>query len=161
MSVTTRVARAEDDAALQALDAVAWSDASGFPSTRGRTGPFFGADKPVEVVLVAEQDGEVAGYLVLKPWTTLPEHQHVLAVQGVATHPDRRGVGVGTALLRAAEDRGRALGARKLALGVFATNPRAQALYARLGWVVEGVRRGEWLVAGEPVDDVVMARYLV
>lgn len=160
MTVTTRWAVPADEDALAALDAVAWDSRSGFPSMSGRGGPFFSESTPPSVVLVAELDGAVVGYLKLKPWTPLEENAHVLGLQGIATLPSARGRGVGTALLRAAEAVARARGARKIWLGVFGTNPRAQALYAREGYVVEGVRRGEWCIDGVDVDDVLMARYL-
>lgn len=160
MTVTTRWAVPADDAALLELDGAAWTTESSFPSTIGRPGPFFSDGTPPEVVLVAELDGLVVGYLKLRPWTPIPENAHVLGVQGIAVHPSVRSRGVGAALLAAAERAARVVGARKLSLGVFSTNPRAQTLYARAGYVVEGRRRGEWLIDGAPVDDVVMARYL-
>lgn len=160
MSITTRWAVTADEEVLAALDGVAWDTRSGFPSVMGRGGSFFSEATPPSVVLVAELHGTVVGYLKLKPWTPLPENAHVLVVQGFATRPDMRGQGVGTALLRAAEAVARDRGVRKVWLGVFSTNPRAQALYAREGYVVEGVRRGEWCIDGVDVDDVLMARYL-
>ena len=39
-------------------------------------------------------------------------------------------------------------------------NPGARRLYERAGFVVEGVLRGEFVLDGVPVDDVLMARYL-
>lgn len=160
MTVATRWAVPSDEDTLAALDAVAWDSRSGFPSVMTRGGPFLSDATPPSTLLVAEIDGELVGYLKLKHWTELAENAHVLGVQGVAVHPDRRGRGVGTALLRAAESAARAQGARKIWLGVFSTNPRAQALYAREGYVVEGVRRGEWCIDGVDVDDLLMARYL-
>jgi GNAT superfamily N-acetyltransferase len=47
---------------------------------------------------------------------------------------DRRGRGIGTALIRSAEDRARERGFRWLGLGVADDNPRAARLYARLGY---------------------------
>ena len=158
--VTTRWATADDEEALAALDAGAWDATSGFPSTFGRGGPFFSDGNGPEVHLVAELDGAVVGYLKLKPWTPLPENAHVLGVQGVAVDPTARSRGVGSALLAAAEQAARERGATKLRLGVFGSNPRAQALYARHGFVEEGRLVGEWLIEGEPVDDVVMAKHL-
>jgi RimJ/RimL family protein N-acetyltransferase len=43
-------------------------------------------------------------------------------------------------------------------LGVFATNPRARALYLRMGFVEQGLRSDAFRIdAGVPVDDVLMA----
>ena len=47
---------------------------------------------------------------------------------------DMRGRGIGTALIRSAEDRARDRGFRWLGLGVSDDNPRAASLYERLGY---------------------------
>jgi GNAT superfamily N-acetyltransferase len=47
------------------------------------------------------------------------------------------GQGVGSALLRAAEDWGRDRGFSKLTLAVFSDNRRAKAVYERQGWQPE------------------------
>jgi ribosomal protein S18 acetylase RimI-like enzyme len=81
-------------------------------------------------------------------------------VQGLAVHPGLRRRGVGTALLAAAEQRARDRGARKLSLHVLGTNPRAMRLYTRAGFQPEGVLRGEFLIEGRYVDDVLLAKDL-
>lgn len=111
-------------------------------------------------VLVAELDGRVVGYLTLGRPTTLPSNAHVWQVQGLAVHPDARRRGVARALLRAGVEEARARGARRLTLRVLGTNPGAQALYASEGFAVEGVQRGEFVIDGAEVDDVLMARRL-
>jgi len=52
----------------------------------------------------------------------------------VAVLPEHRGRGAGSLLLRAAEERSRILGARRIVLDVEEHNERARALYARLGY---------------------------
>ena len=64
-----------------------------------------------------------------------------------------------TALLAAAEqcaDRG----ARKLSLRAFSTNPEAIRLYTRFGFEQEGVLRAEFLIEGQYVNDILLAKYL-
>lgn len=51
-----------------------------------------------------------------------------------------RGRGVGTAIVRVAEAAARAAGATTLSVGVADDNPRARALYERLGYVGTGIR---------------------
>lgn len=160
MTVTTRWATAADEGALAALDAVAWDDTSSFPSVRARDRSFFGEDRPPEVFIVAEIDREVVGYLKLKPWTDLPENQHVLGCLGLAVSPTARRNGVASALLGAAEREARSRGARKIRLGVFATNEPALALYTRHGYVQEARLVDEWLINGRHVDDLHLALYL-
>jgi ribosomal protein S18 acetylase RimI-like enzyme len=111
-------------------------------------------------VLVAELDGEVAGYVRLGHPTPLPASRHVVMITGLAVDPDRQGRGVGAALLEHAIEEARRRGARKLSLRVLGPNERARALYERAGFEVEGVLRGEFHLQGEDVDDVLMARWL-
>lgn len=51
-----------------------------------------------------------------------------------------RGHGIGTALVRAVESHARVAGAIALSVGVADDNPRARALYERLGYAGTGIR---------------------
>ncbi len=64
-----------------------------------------------------------------------------LYVDGVAVAPADRGEGIGTRLLHEAVSVAREDGLRWLRLHVVDTNPRAQALYERLGFRVTGVEK--------------------
>jgi len=156
-----RPAQLTDDTALARLSAAAWSAESAFPSlieNDSRTNaPFFGAENPPEAHLVAELNGSVVGYIRLKPPTRLPENAHVMQVQGLAVDPSARRRGVAAALLTEAMQLLRERGTRKLTLRVLSTNTAAIALYERLGFVREGVLRGEFIIEGRDVDDVLMA----
>jgi ribosomal protein S18 acetylase RimI-like enzyme len=66
---------------------------------------------------------------------TVPEGDFYL--QAVAADPQSRGGGVGSALIRHAEERGRRAGCTRLALDVAVDNHGARQLYERLGFVVE------------------------
>ena len=121
---------------------------------------FFSAKNPPEVHLVAEMDSTVVGYIRLKPPTDLPENAHVLQVSGLAVHPAARRRGIAAALLTASDQHARDRGARKLTLRVLSTNQPAVSLYDRLGYEREGVLRGEFVVNGADVDDVLMAKHL-
>lgn len=63
---------------------------------------------------------------------------HYLAHLGVA--PGLRGRGIGRALVGHLIEQARAQGRRRIALDVAASNPRAQALYAELGFAVTEAR---------------------
>ena len=63
---------------------------------------------------------------------------HYLAHLGVV--PELRGQGVGRALVAHLLELGRRQGKRRIVLDVATTNPQAQALYERLGFVVTGER---------------------
>ncbi|WP_406501336.1 GNAT family N-acetyltransferase [Streptomyces sp. NBC_01590] len=58
--------------------------------------------------------------------------------------PALQSCGLGTVLIRAAEDRIRSRGLRRAELGVEESNPRARALYERLGYVACGSRPDAW-----------------
>jgi len=75
----------------------------------------------------------------------------------VAVHPAWRGRGVGRRLLEAIFDEGRATQARSVFLEVRAGNAPARRLYARLGFVELGIRRGYY---GIGQDAIVMERRL-
>ena len=162
--VAVRMARAGDEAGLARLDAAAWTPASGFPSVTERVNDpfftFFTGDSPPEAHLVAELDGGLAGYIRLKPVTSLRENAHVLGIVGLAVAPGNRRRGVASALLAAAEQHARARGARKLSLRVLGTNETAMRLYERHGFQREGTLRDEFCIGGRFVDDVVMAKHL-
>jgi ribosomal protein S18 acetylase RimI-like enzyme len=74
----------------------------------------------------------------------------------LAVHPALQSCGIGTALVRAAEERIRARGLRRAELGVEVDNPRAQALYERLGYVAYGKAPDGW---DEEAPDGSIRRY--
>lgn len=67
-------------------------------------------------------------------------------IYDVLTHPNYRSQGIGTAMLHLCEHAARARGAAAIGLGVATTNPRARALYERLGYRDPGV--GPHVTAG-------------
>lgn len=161
-TVRVRLARRGDQDALVALERIAWTAQSGFPSVIQASSlpgaSFFSESNPPHIHLVAELDGAVVGYIRLKPPTPLPENAHVVHVSGIAVHPEARRRGVAAALLTAAEPFARSCGAVKISLRVLGTNAPAIALYERLGYEREGVLRDEFVINGRYVDDVMMAK---
>jgi len=67
------------------------------------------------------------------------ENEHFL-MDGIFVSPNARGQGVGTTLMQAIKDEGRARGYDSLRLDVINTNPRARALYERLGFQADQVQ---------------------
>jgi ribosomal protein S18 acetylase RimI-like enzyme len=59
-------------------------------------------------------------------------------------HPALQSYGIGTVLIQAAEQRIRARGLHRAELGVEDSNPRARALYERLGYAAYGSERDSW-----------------
>lgn len=62
----------------------------------------------------------------------------------LATHPDLQGLGIGSALVGAAERRITARGVNTARVGVEDDNPGARALYERLGYTDSGRRPASW-----------------
>lgn len=75
----------------------------------------------------------------------------------IATHPDWRGLGVGTRLLLVLAHQARRCGMTAWTLEVAASNQPAQALYRRFGLAPVGVRKGYYKDLGE--DAVIMWAY--
>jgi ribosomal protein S18 acetylase RimI-like enzyme len=74
----------------------------------------------------------------------------------LAVHGALHSCGIGTLLIGAAEQRIRARGLHRAELAVEQNNPRARALYERLGYVPHASRPEEW---DEQADDGSVTRY--
>jgi ribosomal protein S18 acetylase RimI-like enzyme len=77
-------------------------------------------------------------------------------IHQVAVHTMLQSCGIGTLLMLAAEDRIRDHGRTHAELGVERSNPRARALYERLGYVAYGEEPEEW---DDDQPDGSVARY--
>jgi len=110
-----------------------------FPDAQFNTGMFREiltrtAKKNPQLVMVAEEDGRIAGYLWLKIITSTVgkfgrfEHLFVVA--------DYRGRGIARQLMQHAEDYCRKHGIKKVKLTVTKTNKDAISLYSSLGYEV-------------------------
>lgn len=157
-----RAARDGDGAALLEIDFVTWTPVvSPAPApTREERSSFFVDGRGPDSYLVAEIDGKVSGYVSLHQSIPLPSHAHVLEINGLAVDPSAQGRGVGLALVKGAVAEAVRRGAKKVTLRVLGENAGARRLYERCGFVVEGVLRGEFMLDGKLVDDVLMARRL-
>lgn len=81
---------------------------------------------------------------------------HVRWLHAVYLHPDARGKGAARSLMMAAMTAACAEGVTRFALWVNARNGPARTLYGRLGFRETGRIPGGIVVAGAPVDDVLM-----
>jgi ribosomal protein S18 acetylase RimI-like enzyme len=158
--LTIRPARLEDEEALCAIDRVAWTAAVSPAPESASLGPLADAAVRLDDVLVAEQEGTVLGYLRLDQSGSLPSHEHVLTINGLAVAPDRQGEGVGRRLVEAGLQEARRRGARKVSLRVLASNTRGRRLYESCGFAVEGVLVDEFHLDGRFVDDLLLAHHL-
>ncbi|MFJ2233763.1 GNAT family N-acetyltransferase [Streptomyces sp. NPDC087859] len=156
-----RHATLDDEDTLGRLDRATWSTLHAVsPRPQPPYEPFYGERFGPRDHLVAELDGALVGYIRLGFPTPLACNAHVRQIQGLVVAEEARGAGVGRALLRAAQEEARRLGARRITLRVLGHNAPARKLYETEGFVVEGVLPEEFLLDGAYVDDVFMGRSL-
>ena len=91
--------------------------------------------------LTLDVDDAVAGHLMVRRRRG-PRFDHVGEI-AIIVHNTQRGLGFGRTLMQVAIDWAGAVGITKLSLGVFPDNERAIRLYRSLGFVDEGIARGE------------------
>jgi ribosomal protein S18 acetylase RimI-like enzyme len=87
-------------------------------------------------VLVAEQDGEILGTVMLQPWPDAGEiaRPGEAEIRALAVAPRHRGKGVGRALLQAVVSRAAAAGVRRLVLCTLPAMRTAHHLYEQAGF---------------------------
>jgi RimJ/RimL family protein N-acetyltransferase len=108
--------------------------------------------------LVAVDGPTVVGWCDVVP-VARPIFAHV-GILGMGLLPDWRGKGIGAALMAAALEASRACGLERVELALFAGNDRAQRLYAKMGFAVEGVQSKRVKIDGRYRDEILMARFL-
>lgn len=92
------------------------------------------ADANLGCVLMAVHEEQLIGYLTLTFGYSIEHRGRDSLVDELYVEPDVRGRGTGARLLEAAAEFCGALGVTRMHLEVDHTNPRAHALYARLGF---------------------------
>lgn len=108
------------------------------------------------LVLVAEADGEAVGNLLLSPERgVVSDHVGTLSI---CVADGWREIGIGSALVQAAQQWAVEQGLAKVQLGVFPDNNRAIAVYDHAGFVREGLRRRQYRDPGGGFrDELLMA----
>jgi len=86
------------------------------------------------VIFVAARDGAAIGFTQLYPSFSSGALARIYILNDLFVDPSARRAGAGTALLEAAADYARRVGALRLVLSTELTNTAAQALYERSGW---------------------------
>ncbi len=116
------------------------------------------------LVLVAEvrkgKDIDLVGSLTLSRYGDVKKSSHV-RVLGMLVIKGHRGMGIGTELIARSLEWARAQkGIEKIQLAVFSGNQKAYRLYEKFGFQVEGVKKRQYYIDGEPQDEVEMALFL-
>ncbi len=161
---TVRSARPEDAEQIVALvNKVAEEDRSlgvdRFPLTVDTQAQFAAsADPLVHLMLTAFHGDDLVGYLYASRGTT----ESLLHVSSMAIVVDRsaRRQTVGKALMAAMRNWAQVVGVRKLTLSVLATNAAGRALFEDSGYEVEAVRKGQYVIDGHQVDELLMAAWI-
>lgn len=112
-----------------------------------------------EASLVAVEGRRVIGHLTVSREES-PATRHVASL-GLAVASDRRGRGVGAALMEEAIRWARSVGVEKLALTVYPDNERGQALYQKFGFREEGRLTGHSKKSFGYRDEIVMGLWLI
>ena len=106
-------------------------------------------DSPFSHFLVFEEES-VLGYIGL--YTVSGEG----SITNVAVHPEKRGLGIGEALVREALRLGNTLSLDYVTLEVRDSNTPARRLYEKCGFKAVGTRRGFY---SKPKEDAVIMNY--
>jgi RimJ/RimL family protein N-acetyltransferase len=132
--MTIRPAEESDRRAIAELLAAVAEERDGIAAEPPVDVERLAANWKLDGTFVADEDGEIVGELsVSASWMGFGE-------LGMFVAADRRGRGVGSALVAAAIDWARERGLHKLSLSVFPHNEAAIGLYRKFGFVEEGRR---------------------
>jgi len=86
------------------------------------------------VVLLAFDDARAIGFTQLYPTFSSGAMAPIFILNDLFVAPEARRRGTGSALLQAAAEYGRRIGALRLVLSTEVTNTTAQSVYERMGW---------------------------
>ncbi|WP_433479272.1 N-acetyltransferase family protein [Spirillospora sp. CA-142024] len=110
--------------------------------------------------LVADLDGEVAGYAYAGPWRPKPAYRHTVE-DSIYLAPDRTGRGLGGALLGGLVNRCARAGMRQMIAVIADTGGDAStALHRRFGFTDAGRLTGVGHKHGRSIDTLLMQRAL-
>lgn len=112
---------------------------------------------PDDLTLVCEHRKEIVGVLTVQRGGMYRKNRHVGGTMGIAIKAGyRHRGGLGTRMITEAIEWCRKQGILKLNLEVFSSNTNAISLYEKIGFEREGVRRKQFIIDGEYVDDILM-----
>lgn len=161
-----RLATAND--AVKIIEVMKDAEASGFmlynPNERQLTAESLGKfinslnTVPKSGFFIAEESGEILGYLMLKA-ETLMRTSHRAAI-AIGVHSQSRGKGTGTKLFEYVLKWAKQQQLRRLELTVIEHNTQAVHLYKKMGFNVEGVKKDSLWIDGEFVNELYMSLLL-
>ena len=115
--------------------------------------------RPNQMIFVADDGDRLVGYLAAEGGAfRRNQHSAHLVIGILAAYG---GQGIGTQLFAALQAWAPTAGISRLELTVMTHNRRAIALYRKMGFVIEGIKRWSLRVDDQTVDEYFMARLLV
>lgn len=109
-------------------------------------------------IFVAEEDEEILGYLIAQ--NEKPKRIAHRAYIVVGVHSDSRGKGIGKALFVHMLEWAEKVHLHRIDLTVIAKNDAAIALYKKMGFEIEGIKRDSLFIDDEYVDEFYMSKLL-
>jgi RimJ/RimL family protein N-acetyltransferase len=109
-------------------------------------------------IIVAEDRDELVGYLSAFG-RSQNRVKHIVTI-GIAILQSHVGMGIGTMLFKELEVWAKEHNKHRLELTVMENNPSAYALYQKMGFEVEGVKKDSLLINGEYVNDIYMSKLI-
>ena len=161
MSVRIRAAAPGDAEAVAAIHNQGVEDRMATLRTSPRApGDVLAALAAERPLLVAERDGEVAGWAGIGPYDDRNEWYAGVGEATVYVAREARGTGIGRSLLAALEEAAPQVGYFKLIAKVFESNAASLALFGGAGWDTVGTHRRHGRLDGAWKNVVVLERLL-
>lgn len=109
-------------------------------------------------IIVAEDQGKLVGYLMAMGGQARRNRHSAYLVVGLLK--DYRGQGLGTRMFQKLEEWSREKNIHRLELTVISKNKAGVALYKKMGFEMEGVKKDSLYINGEYVDEYYMGKLL-
>lgn len=109
-------------------------------------------------ILLAENDGQLAGYMFIIG--NEPERTRHSVYLAIGIRETSRGQGVGTKLFEGLENWAKDRGIRRLELTVMMNNRAGVGLYQKMGFNIEGIKKKSLKVDGKYIDEYYMAKLI-
>ena len=131
-------------------DSVAQIEKDSFTQPWSRQGFLDAMRLPENIMLVAQEDGEILGYQCT--YVSFDEGE----LTNIAVKKSARGKGVGAHLIRCLQEKAKESGVERIVLEARVTNEAAISLYQKMGFVNLGIRKNLY---EHPVEDGVIMSY--
>ncbi|VXC52747.1 RimJ/RimL family protein N-acetyltransferase [Bacillus mycoides] len=109
-------------------------------------------------IFVAVEEERIVGFILVNG-NNFQRKRHVAGIV-IGILQEYSGRGIGTSLFKEVEKWARLHDVWRLELTVMAHNTRAQALYSKIGFEQEGVKKSALIIDGKGIDEYEMAKLL-